>query len=98
MSHHPRDPRRTYDHDGREIPPMGLGNMRQHGVRAVLASYQEASCGHTASINVDNLPDDFPVPAVSLRLQCSACGSRNVKTQPDWQRGRTGSRSRQQRG
>jgi hypothetical protein len=29
---------------------------------------QEASCGHSGSINVDSLPDSFPVPDVSLRL------------------------------
>jgi hypothetical protein len=33
------------------------------------------------------LPGDFAVPDVSLRLRCSACGSRNVKTQPDWKEG-----------
>ena len=27
------------------------------------------------------------VPDVYLRLRCSACGSRNVKTQPDWREG-----------
>jgi hypothetical protein len=61
--------------------------MREHGVRSVLAICQETSCGHSASINVDSLPDRFPVPDVSLRLRCSACGSRNVKTQPDWKEG-----------
>jgi hypothetical protein len=56
--------------------------------RPVCAGFcQEASCGHSGSINVDSLPDDFPVPDVSLRLRCSACGSRNVKTQPDWKEG-----------
>jgi hypothetical protein len=60
---------------------MSLGNMREHGVRSVLALCREASCDHSSSINVDSLPDDFPVPDVSLRLRCSACGSRNVKTQ-----------------
>jgi hypothetical protein len=53
-------------------------------VRAVLAICQEASCSHSGSINVDSLPDSVPVPDVSLRLRCSACGSRKVKTQPDW--------------
>jgi hypothetical protein len=33
-----------------------------HGVRSVLAICQEASCGHTGSINVDSRPEDFPVP------------------------------------
>jgi hypothetical protein len=45
------------------------------------------SCGHSGSMSVDKLPDSFPVPDVSLRLRCSACGSRNVKTQPDWKEG-----------
>ena len=66
---------------------MSLGNMREHGVRSVLAICQESSCGHSGSINVDDLPDDFPVPDVSLRLRCSACGSRSVKTIPYWREG-----------
>jgi hypothetical protein len=69
MTRPPRNPRRAYDADGREISPMSLGNMREHGVRAVLALCQEASCGHSGSINVDSLPDSFPVPDVSLRLR-----------------------------
>src|SRR5688500_18337476 len=32
MSRLHRNPRRAYDHDGREIPPMTLGNMREHGI------------------------------------------------------------------
>jgi hypothetical protein len=87
MTRPPRNPRRAYDHDGNEIRPMSLGNMREHGVRAVMAICQEASCGHSGSINVDSLPDDFPVPDVFLRLRCSACTSRNVKTQLDWREG-----------
>jgi hypothetical protein len=63
---------------------MPLGNMREHGVRSVAAICQELACGHSGSVNVDNLPDDLPVPNVALRLRCSACGSRNVKTVPDW--------------
>jgi hypothetical protein len=63
---------------------MNLGNMREHGVRSVLAICQEASCSHSASVSVEVLPDDFAVPDVSVRLRCSACGSHNVKTQPDW--------------
>ena len=87
MNRPPRNPCRAYDHDGNEIPPMTLGNMREHGVRSVKAHCQEANCGHSASLNVDDLPDDFPVPDVSLSLRCSACGSRNVKTQRDWREG-----------
>jgi hypothetical protein len=98
MNRLPRDPRRAYDSDGNEIRPMSLRNMREHGVRAVLALCQKTSCGHTGSINADNLPDDFPVPDVALRLRCSACGSRNVKTQPDWKAGGWDRAHGQQRG
>jgi hypothetical protein len=87
MTHPPRNPPCAYDADGNEIRPMSLGNMREHGVRSVLAICQRASCGRAASINVDEFPDDFPVPDVALRLRCSRCGSRNVKTQPDWREG-----------
>jgi hypothetical protein len=68
-------PGRAYDHDGNEIRPMSLGNMREHGVRSVAAHCQESSCGHSGTVNVDGLPDDFPVPDVALRLRCSRCGS-----------------------
>ena len=84
MTRPPRNPRRAYDHQSNEIRPMSLGKMREHGVRSVLAICQESSCGHSGSLIVDHLPDGVPVPDVSLRLRCSACGSRNVKTQPDW--------------
>jgi hypothetical protein len=66
---------------------MSLANMREHGVRSVAAHCQVVGCGHSASVNVDGLPDDFPVPDAALRLRCSRCGSRNVKTQPDWKQG-----------
>ena len=50
MTRSPRNPRRAYDHEGREIAPMSLGNMREYGVRAVLAICQEASCGHSVNV------------------------------------------------
>ena len=78
-----RNPHRAYDHDGREIKPMTLATMREHGVRSVAAECQEIGCGHSGAVNVDHLPDGFPVPDVALRLRCSACGSRTVKTIPD---------------
>jgi hypothetical protein len=64
MTRPPRNPRRAYDAEGREIAPMSLGDMREHGVQSVAAHCQDASCGHSASINMDDLPDDFAVPDV----------------------------------
>jgi hypothetical protein len=45
------NPRRAYDADGNEIPPMSLGNMREHGVRSVLAICQES-----AILSLEGLP------------------------------------------
>jgi hypothetical protein len=36
---------------------------------------------------MDHLPHDGPVPDMVLRLRCSACGSKNVETIPDWRGG-----------
>ena len=77
-----RNPRRAYTRDGAEIPPMTLGSMRGLGVRSLQAW---CGCGHGAcGIGVEALPDDVPVPDLALRLRCSACGSKAVKTRPDW--------------
>ena len=66
---------------------MTLATMREHGVRSVAAHCQEIGCGHAGSVNVDHLPGNFPVPDVALRLRCSTCGSRNVKTIPNCSEG-----------
>ena len=62
---------------------MTLATMRELGVRSVAASCQEIGCGYQALVNVDHLPDDLPVLDIALRLCCSTCGSKNVKTIPD---------------
>jgi hypothetical protein len=80
----PRNPRRTYDANGNEIPPMTLAGMRAHGVRSVDAYCAAVGCGHASTLNADSLPDDLPVPDVSLRLRCSKCGSRSIHTRPNW--------------
>ena len=44
---------------------MTLGNMREHGVRAVDASCE--ACKHEAVVNVDKRADDDYVPDVGLK-------------------------------
>jgi len=61
---------------------MTLGTMRAMGVRSVDATCE--ACQHEATVNVDALPDSLYVPDVALRLKCSACGSKNIHTRPDW--------------
>jgi hypothetical protein len=77
-----RNPRRAYDAEGREIEPMSLANMREHGVRSVDAACEV--CKHEAVVNVDSLPDEPCMPDVALRRRCSACGSKKITTRPDW--------------
>jgi hypothetical protein len=79
-----RNPRRAYDGQGREIPPMTLGNMREHGIRSIDAFCQAIGCGHASTVNVNGMPDDLPVPDVGLRLRCSHCGGRAIHTRPNW--------------
>ena len=79
MAHNPR---RSYGSEGREIEPMSLANMREHGVRSVEAECQD--CKREALVNADSLPDTLPVPDVALRLRCSGCGSKQIVTRPNW--------------
>jgi DNA-directed RNA polymerase subunit RPC12/RpoP len=63
-------------------PPMTLANMRQNGVRSVIASC--ANCGRSADINVDLLPETLTVPEAGRRLRCSHCGGNTISTRPAW--------------
>lgn len=60
---------------------MDLANMRSLGVHEV---YLDCECGHTASVNVDGLPDAVYVPDVRLRGRCSECGRRPRMSRPNW--------------
>jgi hypothetical protein len=41
-------------------PPMSLANMRQNGVRVVIATCE--ACNRSADVNVDALPETVYVP------------------------------------
>ncbi len=77
----PRNPRRAYDRDGREIPPAAIRNNRENGCSTVVAFCD--ACNHEGVVDVSGFPDDFPVPDVALKLRCSACGSRRIGVQVD---------------
>ncbi len=79
-----RNPRRAYNEHGHEIPPLMLTGMRAHSVRSIDAFCEAIGCGHSATLNVDGLPDVLPVSDFDVRLQCSKCGSRSVHTRPSW--------------
>jgi hypothetical protein len=61
-------------------PPMTLANMRQNGVRVVIARCE--ACGHVADVNVDALAETIIVPEVGRRLRCSGCGGKRIDTRP----------------
>jgi hypothetical protein len=84
MTRPPRNSRRAYDADGKEIAPMTLANMRAHGVLSIAAHCERTACGRTAVGNVDGLADTLPVPDVALKLRCSECDGRRIKTIPNW--------------
>jgi DNA-directed RNA polymerase subunit RPC12/RpoP len=63
-------------------PPVSLCNMRQNGVRAVIAACQ--ACGHKADVNVDALPETIIVPEAGRQLRCNRCGGKRIDTRPAW--------------
>ena len=62
--------------------PMSLGNMRSHGVRAVVAECRD--CRHKADVVIDQLDDAVFVPDAGRRMRCSSCGGRRIETRPAW--------------
>ena len=66
----------------KSFTPMTLANMRANGVRVVIAQCE--SCGRSADVNVDALPETVEVPKASQRLRCGRCGGRTINTRPAW--------------
>jgi hypothetical protein len=69
----------------RRFEPRSLSNMRQNGVRSVIATC--ANCGRSADVNVDLLPETLTVPEAGQRLLCSHCGGKTISTRPAWHTG-----------
>jgi hypothetical protein len=67
---------------GKRGPPMTLANMRQNGIRVVIATCQ--TCGHKADVNVDSLPETIIVPETGRWLRCNQCSSKQIDTRPAW--------------
>jgi hypothetical protein len=75
----PRKPRRVYDHEGNEIPPATVASSRALGMNSVMAYCEAQGCFHRAIIPLEGWPEATAIPDMALRLQCSRCGSRNIK-------------------
>jgi len=74
-----RNPRRAYDENRNEIPPVTVGMSIAEGYRTVLAYCEAIRCYHEAEVPLAGWPLDLPVPDMALRLRCSECGGRNIR-------------------
>jgi hypothetical protein len=74
-----------------EQPKHPVGNMRELGVRRLIASCLNDACRHTALIDVSNYPAEAEVPSFSRRVKCAKCGSRGnkINVRPNWKEQRT---------
>ena len=52
---------------------MTLGNMREQGVRNLIAFCLNDSCRHQAIIDVSSYPGDTPVPWLRSKVKCAKC-------------------------
>jgi hypothetical protein len=67
-------------------PAMTLGNMRELGVKRLIASCLNDACRHQGLVDVSNYPADTEVPWFRSRVKCSKCGGRGNKigVRPNW--------------
>jgi hypothetical protein len=67
-------------------PAMTLGNMRELGVKRLIASCLNPECLHTALIDVSSYSAETEVPYFSRKVVCAKCGSRGNKidVRPNW--------------
>ena len=77
MSRPPRNPRRAYDADGREIRPATISDLKALGCRTRAA---ECDAYHReAVVDVSGFPDALPLPDVALKLRCAQCRSKRIR-------------------
>jgi hypothetical protein len=74
-----RNPRRTYDENGREIPPATVASTRALGMASVTAFCEAQGCDHYAIVSLEGWPGATPIPDMALRLRCSSCGGRKIR-------------------
>jgi hypothetical protein len=66
--------------------PMTLGNMRELGVKKLIASCLNDACRHTTLIEVWSYPAATEITYFKRRVVCAKCGSRGNKidVRPNW--------------
>ena len=71
----------------RTVDPTGamtLGNMRQNGVRRLIAYCYGNGCHHQEVVDVERWRDDIEIPSVGPRLRCQRCGRLGADVRPNW--------------
>ena len=63
---------------------MTLANMRANGVHTVAVWCLGRDCNHHRVIEVNNYPDDVPVPSFGPRMVCTNCGAIGADERPNW--------------
>jgi hypothetical protein len=65
---------------------MTLGNMRQLGVRNLVAFCLNDACRHEGLIDVRGYPAETEVPWFRLQVKCRKCGARgrHIDVRPNW--------------
>jgi hypothetical protein len=61
---------------------MTLGNMRSLGPRGLDVTCK--ACGYSTTVNVDDWPNETPVPSFGPRMRCSKCGHLGANVRLDW--------------
>jgi hypothetical protein len=66
--------------------PMTLGNMRDFGVRRLVASCLNHACRHTTLIEVWSYPAATEITYFKRRVVCAICGARGngIDVRPNW--------------
>ena len=65
------------------VPPMDLANMREQGVRGLIAYCLNGSCRHQAIIDVSTYPGDTLVPSFRSKVKRGARRNK-IDVVPNW--------------
>lgn len=70
------------------MEPCRLSNLIADGLDVAVTCHR---CHHNATVSASTLAAQLgarmPVPEVAGHMRCSACGSRDCETRPDWRSG-----------
>jgi len=73
-----------------EAQKIAFAEMRESGVRGLLAYCADYHCSHCVAVSGDRWADDMRLSDVKPRFICSACGNRGADVRPDWDRDKPG--------